>query len=64
MNLGVVGMMGVLPTHTISGFFVMIVLPQRYFRRFLALFSRALGGLPRFKKSWFEELADSEARRK
>jgi hypothetical protein len=25
-------------THTISGFFVMIVLPQRYFRRFLALF--------------------------
>jgi hypothetical protein len=22
--------------HTISGFFVMIVLPQRYFRRFLA----------------------------
>jgi hypothetical protein len=43
MNLGVVGMMGVLPTHTISGFFVMIVLPQRYFRRFLALF---------FSRSW------------
>jgi hypothetical protein len=46
-------------THTISGFFVMIVLPQRYFRRFLALFSCALDGLPRFRKSWFEALADS-----
>jgi len=43
MNLGVIVMMGVLPTHTISGFFVMIVLPQRYFRRFLALF---------FSRSW------------
>jgi hypothetical protein len=29
MNLGVVGMMGVLPTPTISGFFVMIVLHRR-----------------------------------
>jgi hypothetical protein len=52
MNLGVVGMMGVLPTHTISGFFVRIVLPQRYFRRLPgALFLALLAGFPGLRRA-------------